>query len=164
MDMSNWIALLSFLAALLAALYARWAATAARRQNEIAIHNEKLKIFKAVLDFRSKLTAYGTDVPERDLYLELFPHVQLAEFYYDDVTTATLNTFFECLREMIDLRELAASTKDSDVISKTRTRLYNCRSAASHVERIMRNELRLVKPHSSLHARFAACIRKIKPT
>jgi len=145
METNTLIALGSFLAALLAALYARWAATAARRQNEIAIHNEKLKIYKAFLDFRSKLTARGDDVPERDLYLELFPHVQLAQFYYTDAASAELNTFFGCLREMIDLKQLAASTKDKETISKTQSQLQKCREAASRVDEVMKNELRLIK-------------------
>jgi hypothetical protein len=162
METNNWIALLSFLAALLAALYARWAATAARRQNEIAIHNEKLKIFKAFLDFRSKLTAYGADVPERDLYLDLFPHVQLAEFYYSAAANLELNKFFTCLREMIDLRELAASTRDKDTISKKHAQLDECRRAAKQVEGVMKTELRLIKTHLSLRARLAACIRDIR--
>lgn len=134
METNNWIALLSFLVAVLAALYARWAATAARRQNEIAIHNEKLKIFKAFLDFRTKLTAYGTDVSERDLYLELFPQVQLSEFYYSGAVHIELKKFFDCLSEMIALREAVVSSKDQDIISKKHAQLNVCRTAAKQVE------------------------------
>jgi len=148
------ITLLFFLVAVLAALYARWAATAARRQNEIAIHNEKLKIFKAFLDFRTKLTAHGTNVSERDLYLELYPQVQLSEFYYSHAVYDEFEKFFDCLRKMIELRELAALNKDKDTISNKHAQLNACRKAANQIDEVMKNDLRLIKTHQSLCSRL----------
>jgi hypothetical protein len=143
-EVSSGIAWISILVASLAALYARWAAAAARRQNEIAIHNEKLKILKSFLDFRSKLSAYGTDVLERDLTLELYRHVQLAEFYYTAATSAELNKFYMSVSEMIGLRELARETKDRETLNKMNQQLVICRTSAKQVEDVMRTELRLI--------------------
>ena len=164
MDISNDIALLSCMAAFLAALYARWTVTAARYQNKIAIHNEQLKIFKSFLDFRAKLTAYGTSISERDLYLELFSQVQLAEFYYKDTAYYALSTFFNDLREMIELRHHAELTKDTETINKKHSKLDECRKAAKHAEESMKSELRLAKTPLSLSAKFMALIQKIKPS
>ena len=156
MEMNNWIELLFFLVAVLSALYARWAAMAARRQNEIAIHNEKLKIFKAFLDFHSKLTAYGADVSETDLYLELFPQVQLSEFYYSGVVHVELKKFFDSVSEMIALREAVVSSKDKDIISKKHSQLNVCRTSAKQVEDLMKSELRLIITRQWLLARLVA--------
>jgi hypothetical protein len=150
METSSWIALASFFAALLAALYSRWSATAARRQNEISIHHEKLKIFKALLDFRTKLVGRGASIPEQDLTLELYPHVQLAEFYYGDATNAELNKLYTCASEMVAYRQVADSTRDKDAISKMHAQLEECRTTESRVQELMRKELRLVETPLSL--------------
>jgi hypothetical protein len=144
-EVSSGIAWISILVASLAALYAGRAAAAARRQNGIAIHNEKLKIFKSFLDFRSKISAYGTDVPERDMTLGLYPHVRLAEFYYTAGTSEELNKFYTCVSEMINFRELARQNGERDAMSKANEKLGICREAGGRVEEIMRTELRLIK-------------------
>ena len=104
------LSLASLCVAGMAALFAGWAATAARHQNRIAIHHEKLRIYKAFVDFRSKLKAYGDSVPESDLTLVLFPHVQLVEFYYSAAASTALNEFYGCVSKMVAFRELAKET------------------------------------------------------
>lgn len=87
--------------------------------------------------------------------------MQLAQFYYSDAASAELNRFFTCVREMIELRELAAKTKDKDATSNKDSQLHECRRAASQVEQVMKNELCLIKTHLSLCTRLAAWVRCI---
>jgi len=56
MGISDVIAAIALCASAGSALYARWAGKAAQRANEIAIHNERLRIYKGLLKFRAVLT------------------------------------------------------------------------------------------------------------
>lgn len=131
-------------------MYARASARTARqaneialRQNEIAIHNERLKIFKAFLDFRGKLRTQGASVSERDLWMDFWPHAQLAEFYYSSETSAELNKFIALLKdEFFAFRELAEN--DSSYNQQTHAKYNECMNLAGQIEEEMRKELKLV--------------------
>lgn len=82
MDLSDLIALGSVVVAILAALYARWSALAAQRTNEIAIHNERLKVYRSVLDFGATVAARGPSILEEHVW-RFNEAVQLSEFYFD---------------------------------------------------------------------------------
>lgn len=81
MTESDLIAFGAAFVAALSALYSRWSAKAAERANDIAVHNERLRIYKGVLRFRAVLITRGTGFPDESLW-ELADLVVLAEFYF----------------------------------------------------------------------------------
>jgi hypothetical protein len=99
MEISDLIAPGSVVAAILAALYARWSALAAQRTNEIAIHNERLKVYRLVLDFAATVTSRGPNILEEHVW-RFNEAVQLSEFYFDKKTHETLEGAF---KEALDL-------------------------------------------------------------
>lgn len=88
------LALISALVAVGSALYARWAAQAAHRANEIALHDPRFKVYSGVQRFAATLTARGPDIPEAELWLYR-DSVDLAEFYYDESIHAELEALFK---------------------------------------------------------------------
>lgn len=81
METSDFIAALALCASVGSAVYARWAGQAAQRANEIAIHNERLRIYKGLLAFRATLITRGPGFPDEALW-EFADLVLLSEFYF----------------------------------------------------------------------------------
>lgn len=81
MNQSDYIALAALAVALLAALYARWAANEAKRANEISLHFKKVEIYEEVLSFSDCFRGLFS-VPTAE-WLEVFKKkaVQRAEIY-----------------------------------------------------------------------------------
>jgi hypothetical protein len=75
------IALLALFVSGGAALYARWSAQATQRANEIAIHNERLSIYKGLQLFHMTLVTRGVGFPEEAIW-HFSDHANLSEFYY----------------------------------------------------------------------------------
>lgn len=83
MTWSDLVALLAAFVAILSALYSRWSAKAAQRANEIAIHNEKLRIYRGLLDFRAALITRGPGFPDEVLW-QFADVALLSEFYFSE--------------------------------------------------------------------------------
>lgn len=81
--MSEWIAAVALFISVFSALYARWAGKATQRGNEIALLNERLKIYKALQSFRMTLITHGVAFPEEAIW-PFIDHVNLSEFYFDE--------------------------------------------------------------------------------
>jgi hypothetical protein len=99
-NLSDLIASLAAFVAILSALYSRWSAKAAQRANEIAIHNERLRIYRGLLDFRAVLTTKGAGFPDEALW-QFVDIALLSEFYFSD----------EAYKEFADLRDDANKIK-----------------------------------------------------
>jgi hypothetical protein len=78
---SDLLAVFALCASVASAAYARWAGRAAQRANEIAIHNERLRIYKGLLEFRAMLTTRGPSFPDDELW-KFGDLVLLSEFYF----------------------------------------------------------------------------------
>jgi len=91
---STLIAIGAALVSGLAALYARWQANAAGRANEIAIHENRLKIFKGIARFRGQVAAHGPSLKEDEVWL--FSEVaELSEFYFPSNVSRGLQAVFD---------------------------------------------------------------------
>lgn len=154
MEISVLISLAALFVALLSALYANHSVTEARRANEISLHNEKLKIFKGILDLRATVTGRGTDIEERELFC-FYEHVQLSEFYYDSKIHQQIKDYFDCVWDIVKRRsEWGAAEKESQelykqMVKKTFAILEESRKKVSALEEAMKEHLRLVKPAGS---------------
>ncbi len=109
-QMSDLIAIGAALIAGLAALYARWASISAQRANEIALHSERLKIYKSLLNHGSTLATRGVKFPENSLW-SFHDAVQLSEFYFDPEVYKELDSILEDSFEILNLRGLWDITK-----------------------------------------------------
>ena len=91
--MSELVSIVAALLAVLAALYARWQAKASERQNEIALHNERLRLYHATLHFGATLAGKGPDIADGDAW-KFKESAELTEFYFNDTIYQRLNTVF----------------------------------------------------------------------
>jgi len=94
MESSEIIAIGSAFVAGLAALYARWAALAARRQNEIALHSERLRVYRGVVAYGCKFAAQGPTLKKNDVW-SFDEWVQLSEFYFNKDIFEKLDCVFK---------------------------------------------------------------------
>lgn len=148
MQTSDLISIASFFGALLSALYARHAVGEARRANEIAVHNEKLRIYRDVLEIHGLLTTKGVTIKERDLFSH-YECIQLAEFYFSPAIYEKLKLAFDTACEIANLSDSLEATVDKEVkassIENLLARWRKTREDFTIVENEMKNHLRLVK-------------------
>jgi len=109
---SDLIASVALVIAGLAALYARWTANAAEQANTIAIHNERLKIYKALLDFKALLSARGPRFPENDLW-NFYEPVQLSEFYFGEAIYSEMKQVWDNGQKILSLSDSWKQAKEN---------------------------------------------------
>ena len=80
MTISDWIALLAATIGLLAALYARWVWSEARKTNLLALHANRLEVFRAFNSLRQAVQERGASVEEQRVAMFHNP-CQEAKFY-----------------------------------------------------------------------------------
>ncbi|MEQ8183157.1 hypothetical protein [Marinobacter salarius] len=91
--MSDFIAGVALAIALLSAVYVRHSVKAAEHANQIAIHHERLKIYKALVSLVSALSARGVAIGKDDVWAFYEP-ATLSKFYFKpDLATALLKVF-----------------------------------------------------------------------
>jgi hypothetical protein len=148
METSYLISFLAILISGLSALYARHAVKEAMRSNEIAIHNERLRIFKGILELRGELSRHGVNIKEHDLF-GYYENVQLSEFYYNETIHKKIKEYFDTAWEVVkqhDLWEAAESKEDRDkLVAKTYEILKESRQQVEKLEAQMKEHLRLIK-------------------
>lgn len=105
MEISDKIAAASFLTAILAALYARWSANAARHQNEIALHGERLRVYRGVVAYVGKISGQGPSIKENDVWA-FDEWVQLSEFYYNKTIFEQLDAVFKKSLELLGVNDV----------------------------------------------------------
>lgn len=94
MSQSDYIALAALAVAVLAALYARWAANEAKKANAISLHVYKIEIYEEVMSFsdcfhglfnvpsEDRLETFRKKAVQRaEIYLSKEVHLQLQEIY-----------------------------------------------------------------------------------
>ncbi len=111
---SFYISIIACGGAILSALYARWSAKHAERANEIALHNERLKIYRGFLDFKFELKQRPTDFSITSL-VDFENHVRLAEFYFDSGLYRLLKQFSEIAVQIYAKRDCHKSTHGNHV-------------------------------------------------
>jgi len=141
------ISLVAIFISILSALYARRAANEASKANEIALHNERLKIFKAILELRGKVMAQGVDIKEYELF-SFYEYVQLSEFYYNHSIHEQVKDYFDCVQNIVILRsqwEVAESEERKQLVEKTHQMRTQSQEKVSRLENSMKEHLRLVE-------------------
>lgn len=132
MDISNWIPELSFLAALLAALYAKWASNEAKRSNDVAFLTHKIEIYKEFLALKNAVIQRSERINTADTSKFYFPHIY-SEFFYSEPTHNKIKQYFEVCFEIADTSE--DQPKVDELKSKERKLVVE-------VEQLIKSELK----------------------
>ena len=80
-DLGALVAVGAAFVAALSALYARWQAKAARRANEISIHDKRLNVYSALVRFRVHLTGHGANIKDEEVW-RFAEAIEASEFYF----------------------------------------------------------------------------------
>lgn len=91
---SDVIAVLAFLGAVLAALYARWSARAAQRANQIALHNPRVDIYLELRKFENCFKGFLAYPTEDDLQRFYEKAVVMSELYFPREISGAFNAFY----------------------------------------------------------------------
>jgi len=152
MDITNsdLIAIGSALVAGLSALYARWAVKAAKHQNEIAIHGERLKVYIGVGYFCSNLTQKGSSINENDVR-SFHEWVLLSEFYFNKSIHQRLDAEFsnsldlQSKNDELLLAKQEGKSNLSELSDQTKSISRNLRDECISIRDSMKDDLRLAK-------------------
>lgn len=121
--MSDVIAFLSFLGALLAALYARWAWGEARRANELSVHSNRMDIYRALHNLRFAVQAKGVSIESKHVFPFYHPSRE-ARFYFSKAETSQkLSEYFDVCFELAECtRKLSQPNLPDTDIEKIRNK------------------------------------------
>ena len=135
---------------------ARDALSEARSQNRIAVHNERLQIYKALIKFRRELTAKGVHFKDDHIWA-FWEHVQIAEFYFpQDIATeleAIVRTALSLQSSRSEWSEDASPSpeKKRELVKKTYGLLDELRKRAEDLDPLIRKELQLIQENRAYH-------------
>ena len=122
MDISTWVAALSFLAALLAAIYARWASFEAKRSNDLAFHTNKIEIYKDFFELKHAILQRDENINYKDTAKFYFSYLY-SEFFFSPGTHCKIKEYFDiCFKiagkpiELSELNEL--KKKESELVKE----------------------------------------------
>ena len=147
METQFLISWLAILISLISVLYARHTVKEAKRSNEIAIHNECLKIFKGILQLRGELIGRGVEIKDEDL-IKYYGHVQLSEFYYPKDIYKQIEDYYNTTWKIVSYYGTWKMTEDKDkeqLRDKTYTYLKESRQMIEKLEPQMKKYLSLIK-------------------
>jgi len=113
MDTGSLISLCSAFAAILAALYARWQAVAAKKANEISLHENRLKVYSGLSRFRVHITGQGTNIKEEEVW-RIAEMAELSEFYFSENIAARMNSIFDRSLKLLSLNDEWKEAKEVD--------------------------------------------------
>ena len=89
MDTSSWLAALSGFTALLSALYARWTWGEARKANLLALHSNRIEVFRAFNSLRQAVQEQGLSIERQHVLRFLHPSHE-SKFYFAEAKTSEL--------------------------------------------------------------------------
>lgn len=148
LDAGDLIALLSFLAACLAAVYAKATVKAAERANEIELHSEKLKTYKGIVGIQSLLRAKGIHFSEYDFWIK-YEYVELTEFYFNKALAQRVAEYFDLGKKVVATRGLWEEAKERGeeerkaAVQRTWNHFNKCIELGDAVIEGLKTELRL---------------------
>lgn len=147
--MGEAIAIMSLLVAGLSALYARHSVTEVRKENDIALHEDRARIYRGVVEFGHKLVVKGEHITEDDL-CSFDASVQLSEFYYEKDIYKQLDSIYVASTQLITKHEEWVRSDDSckklAIKEEIKELLGTLRSSYQEANSELRDVLRVAKP------------------
>lgn len=151
MDVSDWIAFLSFLGALLSALYARWTFNEAKKANNIAIHQHQIEIFDSFTDLRSEINQLGENFNLETLN-KYSARAYTADLYLSNKLSSKIKTYNHFAHKIYMRSQMnrTISKNDNPVPKEYLQEVWSytdkCREIEEEIENKLREELNLQKP------------------
>ena len=96
-----------------AALYARWQANAAKRANEIALHDRRLIVYNGLGRFRVQVTWHGPRLKDEEVW-KFYEAVESSEFYFPPQVQPRLNLLFEQAMKLLTLNDDWRNAREND--------------------------------------------------
>jgi hypothetical protein len=112
-DLSATVALGAAFVAALSAVYARWQANAAKRANEIALHDRRLSVYNGLGRFRVQVTGHGPSLKEDEVW-KFYEAVESSEFYFPSQVQPRLNHLFEEALKLLTLNDEWRHARDTE--------------------------------------------------
>lgn len=98
----------------LAALYARWQATAARESNRLALHPKRLELYESIAQFKAEIAGRGYKVREESV-TKLGGDARLSEiFFSQEIHAAAERLFQDALLILAARDQMEPGGADSD--------------------------------------------------
>ncbi|MCF6256043.1 MAG: hypothetical protein L3J98_02725 [Gammaproteobacteria bacterium] len=144
-QLSNVIAIGAAIIACISVLFAYKSSTAA---NEIAKHNDRLLIYKALLRFRGVLVAKGENFSEESFW-KFDDAVQLSEFFYKESSFKALveirENSFQVQNNIIlyEITKKQGKEKYNNLREKTRNLCRKTRDQCTVASELLKKELKL---------------------
>ncbi len=113
MDTGSLISLCSAFVAILAALYACRQATAAKKANEISLHENRLKVYSGLMRFWVHIAGQGTNIKEEEVW-KFAEIMELSEFYYSENIYVRMNSVFDRSIKLLSLNDEWNTAKEFD--------------------------------------------------
>lgn len=151
MDIHDWIALLSFLGALLSALYARWTFNEARKANNIAIHHHQKEIFDAFNTLRDEINQLGENF-NLEALSKYSAHAYTADLYLSNYLSCQIKQYNHFANKLYLRSQMnkAISNNDNPIPEKYLEKIWlytdKCRELEQSIEGNLREELSLQTP------------------
>ncbi len=101
-QLSDTIAFLSCLVAILSAIYARWGYSETKKANKIAIHNKKLELYKSFNLLHFTISKKGVSISYADI-MQFSEPSRHSEFYFSQKTSGKIKQYFDISFEISDL-------------------------------------------------------------
>lgn len=137
------------MAALLAALYARYSVLTAQKANRIAVHNEQLKIYEGYSRIQGMLMAMGADYSDKELWRE-YAHVNLSEFYFSKGLYEKFQSYFSMAGNISMKRSMWRTTEENSgldariaLVKETHELHGQCLALGKELDAQFRHALRL---------------------
>ncbi|MBN8509898.1 MAG: hypothetical protein J0L57_14970 [Burkholderiales bacterium] len=112
-DIAALVALGGALVASLAALYARRQAKAAKRANEIALHDSRLRVYNVLSRYRVHVTGSGPSLKEEEVW-KFLEAAELSEFYYPAHIPPRLKSVFDRSLRLLSMNEEWRSSRETE--------------------------------------------------
>ena len=168
--MSDWISIVAIVVSVVSAVFAWCSVKQSKRQNEIAIHNQKLVIYQEFSHLMVDLMTIGGLNLSRESLPDFYKVVRLSEFYYGPELGADLENYFiqvdELLRARDQMREAERRNNSNlhEVQEKYLILEQRCQDFGKNLNSSLREKLRLVQPRQftrivgTLRTRSWACL------
>lgn len=147
-DTAATLSVISALIALLAAVYARGQATAAMRANRIALHQDRLIVYKGVCRFTAHITASGRSLKEEEVW-RFAEVLDLSTFYFTPVITRRLETVFKDALKFLNMRDEWTHSKEcgnpeaSSMVKPMHEQMRATRDEAAAIVEELRKQMHL---------------------
>lgn len=146
-DISALVAFGAAFVSALSALYARWQANAAKRANEIALHENRLRVFNSLSRYRVHLTSRGASIAEEEVW-RFAEAVELSEFYFPKKIQPMLQGIFDESLKLLSINDEWRAAKEegspeATVLVKKRHELAKnlrdeCQNNTNELKRFLR--------------------------